>query len=84
LFRKLRASLNAGGRLVIVSHFPSAEGIAPESRVDLTFLDSLEDPDFALPTIAQTQEQLLHAGFDPLPEEYALPDGRVVIQAQAT
>jgi predicted nicotinamide N-methyase len=84
LFRKLRASLNAGGKLIIIWSFPSAEGVAPRSRIALTFLDSLEDPSFALPTIAQTQEQLLHAGFDPLPEEYTLPDGRIVIEAQAT
>lgn len=82
LFRKLWAALNEGGRLVIVWHFPETEDSAPRARIEWTFLDSLDDPNFSFPTIAQAREQLVHAGFRPLPGELTLPDQRLVIQAQ--
>lgn len=82
LFRKLRTSLNDGGRLAIVEHFSLSEDTAPKSRLEWTFLDSLEDPNFSFPTIPQVQEQLARAGFHPLPGEFSLPDNRIVIQAR--
>jgi C-methyltransferase len=82
LFRRLLSSLNPGGRLVIVNHFASAEDAAPTSRLVWTFIDSLEDPDFSIPTIAQVRADLVQAGFKPLPGERTLFDQRVVIQAQ--
>jgi SAM-dependent methyltransferase len=81
LYRRLWKSLNPGGRLVIVFHFSPAENVAHPRQLVWSFLDSLEDPDFGYPTIAQTQAQLAQAGFHPLPEEHTLPDTRVVIQA---
>lgn len=81
-FRRLFACLNPGGRLVIVNHFAPAEDAAPTSRLVWTFLDSLEDPDFSIPTIAQVRADLVQAGFRPLSGERTLFDQRVVIQAQ--
>jgi hypothetical protein len=74
--------LNDVGRLVIVSLFSESEDAAPRTRIEWTFLDSLEDPNFAFPTLAQTRDQLFHAGFTFIPGEYTLPDNRIVIQAQ--
>jgi hypothetical protein len=82
LFRKLRASLNQGGRLVIVDHFSPSENLAPASRLEWSFLDSLEDPNFSIPTMAQVRRQLVQAGFQPLPGEDILPNNWTVIQAQ--
>lgn len=81
-FRKLWAALNQGGRLVIVSDFPASEDVAPKSRIEWTLIDSLENPDFALPTLAHTRQQLRQAGFHPLPGEEKLPDQRLIVQAQ--
>jgi len=53
LYRRLHASLNSGGRLGIVFHFSPAETIGPAARLTWTFLDSLEDPNFSIPTLAQ-------------------------------
>lgn len=82
IFRRLRDSLNPGGRLVIVHHWSQAEGASPTPRLEWTFLDSLEDPNFSYPTIAQTQAELLHAGFHLLPGLHTLSDTRMVLQAQ--
>ena len=81
-FRRLRRSLNQGGRLVLVDHFSPAENVAPAKRLEWSFLDSLEDPNFYIPTIAQAQAQLVQAGFHLLPGEHTLPDHRIFIQAQ--
>jgi len=82
LFRKLRTALNPGGRLVIVGYyFAPAEGVAPPSRLPWTFLDSLEDPDFTFPTVAEIQAQLTQAGFQPL-SEYTLSGDWIVIEAR--
>jgi cyclopropane fatty-acyl-phospholipid synthase-like methyltransferase len=82
LFRKMWASLNPGGRVVVVFHFPPTENLAPPHRLEWTFLDSLEDPNFSFPTIAETRAQLARAGFRSLPGERTLSDNRIVIQAQ--
>jgi len=82
VYRRLWNSLNRGGRLVLVDHFSPAENIAPAARLEWSFLDSLEDPDFYIPTIAQTQDELVRAGFHLLPGEHTLSDQRVVLQAR--
>ena len=82
LFRMLWTSLKEAGRLVIVFHFSPAEYAAPPSRLRWTFLDSLEDPNFSIPTIAQVQAKLTQAGFELLPGEHTLSDSRIVIQAR--
>lgn len=82
LFRKLGASLNPGGRLVIVEHFSPAENVLPAPRLEWSFLDSLDNPEFSIPTVAQVRAQLVQAGFCLLPAEKTLSDSRIVIQAR--
>lgn len=82
LFRRFWDSLNQGGRLVIVHHWSQVEDAAPAPRLEWTFLDSLEDPNFSYPTIAQTRAELVGAGFHLVPGEHLLSDTRMVIQAQ--
>jgi SAM-dependent methyltransferase len=82
LLCKLRESLNPGGQVVVVFHFPSSENSAPDRYLGWAFLDSLKDPDFGFPTVAQIQSQLVQAGFRLLPEEQVLPEGQIVIRAQ--
>ena len=80
-FRKLWASLKPEGRMAIIFHFPLLENSAPVQFLEWAFLDSLKDPDFGFPTVAQVREQLTQAGFQPLPGEHTLSDGRILIQA---
>lgn len=82
LFKKLFESLKPGGRLVFVELFSHTDYSAPVSRVEWTFLDSLDDPNFSFPSIAQAQSQLTEAGFQVLTETYTLGRGLVVLQAQ--
>lgn len=82
LLRRMWASLNPGGVLVVAENLSPEENLAPEARIAWTFIDSLEDPDFTVPTIGQLQEQLTEAGFEPLPGVHTLSTGRVVIQAR--
>jgi predicted TPR repeat methyltransferase len=80
--RKLWSALNQGGHLVMVEHFAPAAGVLPPARLEWTFLDSLHDPDVSIPTIARVQAQLAQTGFQVLPDEKTLPDGRVLLQAR--
>ena len=90
LFRRVRDSLNDGGRFVIVDKFAPAEGISPPSRLHWALEGSLTDPDYMFPTAALVREQLEVAGFSLLSED-SLPvasgacrrhaDGMVVIEA---
>jgi len=80
-FRKLWASLKPGGRMAVIFQFPLLENSAPVQFLEWAFLDSLKDPGFGFPTVAQVREQLTQAGFYPLPEEHTLSDGRILIQA---
>ncbi len=82
LFRKLWASLKPGGRIVVIFHFPPSENTAPAPYLRWAFIDSLKDPDFGFPTVAQVQGQLVQAGFHLLPGEHTFPEGHVVIQAR--
>lgn len=80
-YRRLWQSLKKDGRLVIVSHFSPAENSAPPALVEWTFLDSLEDPTFSVPTVEQARMDLIHVGFQPLPGAPVLSDQRIVLQA---
>jgi len=82
LFRKLRESLNPGGRIVVVFHFSPEENTAPTRYLGWAFRDSLSDPEFGFPTVPQLQAQLVQAGFRLLPAEHVFPQGQTVIQAQ--
>jgi SAM-dependent methyltransferase len=77
LFRKIRAALNPGGRLVIVDQFAPIEGVAPASWVQWAFLASLENPDFTLLTVAEVQSRLKQAGFQRVSER-TLPHAEVL------
>lgn len=81
LFRKLRRALNPGGHLVLVEHVAPSEYSAPPTRVVWTFLDSLEDPDFSIPTLPQVRSMLTEAGFTVIPGEFTFGTGWVLFQA---
>jgi cyclopropane fatty-acyl-phospholipid synthase-like methyltransferase len=76
-FRKIRAALNPGGRLVIVDQFGTAEGIAPASWLYWAFQAALEDPDYTPRTSAEVQDRLRQAGYQVL-SECSLPVSEVV------
>jgi len=86
LFRKLWTSLKPEGRIVVAFQFPPSENVAPAPYLKWAFLDSLKNPDFGFPTVAQLQDQLVQAGFHLLPDVYTTPDGYdgCVIQARKT
>ncbi len=81
LFQKLYRALKAGGRLIFVDHFSPAENLAPPTRIEWTFLDSLHEPDFSFPTLAQVKSSLFQAGFEVSDEHRTLGKGLVVLQA---
>lgn len=81
IFRKLYQSLAPGGRLIFVEHFSPSETTAPLTRVEWTFLDSLHEPDFGFPTLAQVQAGLAQAGFEVAPEHHRLDTGWMILQA---
>ena len=80
-FRKLWASLKPEGRIAVIFHFPPSENLAPVQFLEWAFLDSLKDPDFGFPTVAQVKEQLIQAGFHLLTGEHALSNRSILIQA---
>lgn len=82
LYQKLWHSLKPGGRIVVVDHFSPTENTAPLTRLEWSFLDSLNDPDFSIPTIRQIQTQLTQAGFKVIPEVQILVNQLIVIEAQ--
>jgi ubiquinone/menaquinone biosynthesis C-methylase UbiE len=79
--KKLYRSLKPGGRLVFVDHFSPAENLAPPTRLEWTFLDSLHDPEFGFPTLDEVKLQLAQAGFIVSDEHQTLGKGLVVLQA---
>jgi predicted TPR repeat methyltransferase len=90
LFRRVRKSLNDGGRFVIVDKFAPAEGVSPPSRLHWALEGSLTDPDYVFPTAALVREQLEATGFSLLSEVPLLvesgvcrrhTEGMVVIEA---
>ena len=82
LYKKLWRALKPGGRLVFVEHLSVSETSAPPTRVAWTFLDSLENPDFRIPTLAEVQSMLVEAGFEVLPGQHTFGSGWVVFQVQ--
>jgi SAM-dependent methyltransferase len=63
LFKKVRSSLNPGGRFVIIDQFAPAKGMAPYSRVLWGLQRSLEDPDFSYPTAREIVSELEESGY---------------------
>jgi len=81
LLQKLYRSLKPAGRLIFVDHFSPAENLAPPTRLEWTFLDSLRDPDFSFPTLDEFKSQLVQEGFDVSDEYHTLGKGLFVLQA---
>jgi hypothetical protein len=81
LLYKLHSSLKAGGRLIYVDHFSPAENFAPVTRIEWTFLDSLHDPDFGFPTLAEVKSRLNHVGFDCQEGHQTIGEGLIVLNA---
>jgi ubiquinone/menaquinone biosynthesis C-methylase UbiE len=81
LFRKLRAALNSGGRLVIVDQLAPTKGVAPACRLQWAFQGSLVNPESTFPTVAGIQTCLTQAGFQLL-SKGTLSKGWVVIEAR--
>jgi 2-hydroxy-4-(methylsulfanyl)butanoate S-methyltransferase len=79
---KIYRSLKPGGRLVLVEHFAPAENLAPPTRLEWTFLDSLHDPEFGFLTLAEYKFQLAQTGFDVSDEHQVLGKGMIVLQAR--
>lgn len=82
LYQKLWRSLKPGGRLAFVEHLAPTETSAPATRVAWTFLDSLQDPDFSIPTIDQFQSMLTRVGFQVIPGQHTFGTGWVFFQAR--
>jgi SAM-dependent methyltransferase len=82
LLQKLHRSLKPGGRLIVVDHFSPAENQAPPTRLEWTFLDSLHDPDFGFPTLAEFKAQLTQTGFDVSDGHQTLGRGLLVVRAR--
>jgi cyclopropane fatty-acyl-phospholipid synthase-like methyltransferase len=81
LFHKLFGLLKPGGRLVFVDLFTQADNSAPAARVEWTFLDSLDDPNFSFPSITMAKSQLTQVGFHVVPQTDILGRGLIVLQA---
>lgn len=82
LLKKLYRSLKPDGRLIFVDHFSPADNLAPLTRLEWTFLDSLHDPNFKFPTISEVKSLLAQAGFDFSDEHQTLGKGLIVLQAR--
>jgi SAM-dependent methyltransferase len=63
LFRKLRESLNPGGRFVIIDQFAPAKGVAPNARISWALIGALEDPNFSYPTAQEIALELEKSGY---------------------
>jgi demethylspheroidene O-methyltransferase len=82
LFRKLRATLNPGGRFVICDLLSPAEGEAPPPRLHWAFRNSLADPDFSFPTVDRVRALLESAEFE-ISDQCSLPGDWILITARA-
>jgi SAM-dependent methyltransferase len=81
LYKKLWQALKPGGRLVFVEHLSPTENSAPPTRVEWTFLDSLNDSNFSIPTFDQVESMLGEAGFQILPGRHTFGSGWIFFQA---
>lgn len=82
LYEKLWKALKPGGRIAFVEHLSPSEYSAPPTRLEWSFIDSLDDPNFSMPTLAQVQSMLTQAGFQVLPGQHTFGTGWVVFQAR--
>lgn len=82
LLQKIYRSLKPGGRLIFVDHFSPAENLAPPTRIEWTFLKSLQNADYKTPTLDQFIPQLAQAGFEVSKEPQTFGRGWVVLQTR--
>lgn len=82
LIQKVKLSLKPGGRLIYVEHFSPHENLAPTTRLEWTFLDSLQDPDYGFATLNQAIQRLTSAGFVVMENPYVFNDGLTILEAR--
>lgn len=68
LFKKVKAILNPGGRLVVVDQFAPSENAAPETRLTWAFQSSIENPDPVFLSSGEIGTRLKEAGYRILSE----------------
>jgi predicted O-methyltransferase YrrM len=73
---KLLPVLNPGGRLVIIDQFAPAPGVAPPARLNWSFQDSMQDPEFTYATVDEIKTRLGDVGFRE-PSDRLLPPAGV-------
>jgi SAM-dependent methyltransferase len=81
LLEKLFGALKRGGRLIYVDHFSPSENLAPVTRLEWTFLDSLHDANFRFPTLSEVKSRLTRVGFVCPDEHQAVGKGLIMLQA---
>ena len=82
LLQKLHRSLKPGGRLIYVDHLSPEENLAPVTRIEWSFLDSLHDPSFGFPTLDELKSRLSQTGFEISETHQILGKGLFVLQAR--
>jgi predicted O-methyltransferase YrrM len=82
LLEKLYGSLKPGGKLIYVDHFSPAENLAPITRIEWTFLDSLNDANFGFPTLSEVKSRLTQVGFVCQDEHQTIGKGLILLQAR--
>lgn len=82
MFSQVRASLEEGGRFVIVDQLAETEDAVPARVLHWTFTASITQPSGAPMTTARLKGLLADCGFTVLSES-ALPDGYQLIEARA-
>jgi ubiquinone/menaquinone biosynthesis C-methylase UbiE len=81
LLEKIYRSLKPGGRLIYVDHFSPDENLAPVTRLEWTFLDSLHDANFGFPTLAEVKSRLTQVGFAYQDEHQVVGKGLILLHA---
>ena len=82
LLRKIWRSLTPDGRFIFVGHLSPADNLAPPTRLEWTFLDSLHNADYGIPALSEFRMQLAQAGFDASDEHHIFGKGWTVLQAR--
>lgn len=81
LFRRLAASLNNAGRLIIVDELAEEGQVGPPSNLGYAFYVSLHNPEFTLPSVNGVLGYLERAGYRLLSVD-KLTGGEAIIQAE--
>ena len=79
LLPKAGRALKPGGRSIYVEHFSPTDTQAPATRLEWTFLDSLHDPNYSFPTLAEFKARSAQTGFDVIGEQ-PLSGGLIIVQ----